>query len=59
MDMKVIIERVNYYSKLSKERELTQVEKESREEYRRAYLETFKAQVRGHLDNVKVVDKLN
>lgn len=59
MDMKNIIEKVNYYSKLSKLRELTTEEKQSREEYRRAYIEQFKAQVKGHLDNVKIVDKLN
>lgn len=59
MEMKNIIEKVNYYSKLAKTRELTTEEKQSREEYRRAYIDQFKAQVKGHLDNVKIVDKLN
>ncbi|MGL5657244.1 MAG: DUF896 domain-containing protein [Fusobacteriaceae bacterium] len=59
MEMKNIIEKVNYYSKLAKTRELTIEEKQSREEYRRAYIDQFKAQVKGHLDNVKIVDKLN
>ena len=54
--------KVNYFSKLSKERELTFEEKEEREKYRKLYLEKFRAQVRGHLENIKIVDaneKLN
>ena len=60
--MKDIITKVNYFSKLSKERELTPDEKEEREKYRKLYLEKFRAQVRGHLENIKIVDaneKLN
>jgi uncharacterized protein YnzC (UPF0291/DUF896 family) len=56
MEMKDIIEKVNYYSKLIKERELTAEESNERAKYRELYLEKFKAQVRGHLDNVKIVD---
>ena len=56
MEMKDIIEKVNYYSKLSKTRELTKEEQEERAKYRKLYLEQFKAQVRGHLDNIKVVN---
>ncbi|MCI6151787.1 DUF896 domain-containing protein [Fusobacterium perfoetens] len=62
MEMKDIITKVNYFSKLSKERELTPDEKEEREKYRKLYLEKFRAQVRGHLENIKIVDaneKLN
>ncbi|NME35487.1 MULTISPECIES: DUF896 domain-containing protein [Fusobacterium] len=62
MEMKDIITKVNYFSKLSKERELTFEEKEEREKYRKLYLEKFRAQVRGHLENIKIVDaneKLN
>lgn len=62
MEMKDIIIKVNYFSKLSKERELTIEEKNEREKYRKLYLEKFRAQVRGHLDNIKIVDskdKLN
>lgn len=55
MEMKKIIEKVNYYSKLARERELTEEEKVEREKYRKLYLEQFKAQVKGHLDNIKVV----
>ncbi|MBM6822448.1 DUF896 domain-containing protein, partial [Fusobacterium mortiferum] len=36
--------------------ELTEAEKEEREKYRKLYLEQFKAQVRGHLDRIKIVD---
>lgn len=62
MEMKDIITKVNYFSKLSKERELTVEEKAKREKYRKLYLEKFRAQVRGHLDSIKIVDskdKLN
>ena len=56
MEMKDIIAKVNYFSKLARERELTEAEKEERQKYRHMYLEQFKAQVRGHLDNIKIVD---
>lgn len=56
MEMKDIIAKVNYFSKLARERELTEAEKEEREKYRKFYLEQFKAQVRGHLDRIKIVD---
>lgn len=56
MEMKEIIEKVNYYSKLSKQRILMAEEKEEREKYRRMYIEQFKAQVKGHLDGIKIVD---
>ncbi|AVQ20097.1 DUF896 domain-containing protein [Fusobacterium mortiferum] len=54
--MKDIIAKVNYFSKIARERELTEAEKEERQKYRQMYLEQFKAQVRGHLDNIKIVD---
>ena len=56
MEMKDIIAKVNYFPKLARERELTEAEKEERQKYRQMYLEQFKAQVRGHLDNIKIVD---
>lgn len=56
MEMKDIIAKVNCFSKLARERELTEAEKEERQKYRQMYLEQFKAQVRGHLDNIKIVD---
>lgn len=56
MEMKDIIAKVNYFSKLARERELTDAEKEERQKYRQLYLEKFKAQVKGHLDNIKIVD---
>ena len=59
MEMKDIIAKVNYFSKLARERELTEAEKEERQKYRQMYLEQFKAQVRGHLDNIKIVDGLS
>ena len=56
MEMKDIIAKVNYFSKIARQRELTEAEKEERQKYRQMYLEQFKAQVRGHLDNIKIVD---
>ena len=55
MEMKDIIEKVNYYTKLSKERKLTEEEINDREIYRRMYLDQFKAQVKKHLDNIEIV----
>ena len=57
MEMKDIIEKVNYYAKLSKERKLTEEEIKDREIYRRMYLDQFKVQVRKHLDNIEIVDE--
>ena len=57
MEMKDIIEKVNYYAKLSKERKLTEEEINDREIYRRMYLDQFKAQVKKHLDNIEIVDE--
>lgn len=56
MEMKDIIEKVNYFSKLAKTRELTNEEAEERHKYRQMYLEKFRAQVKAHLDNIEIVD---
>lgn len=57
MEMKDIIEKVNYYAKLSKERKLTEEEIKDREIYRRMYLDQFKAQVKKHLDSIEIIDE--
>jgi len=57
MEMKDIIEKVNYYAKLSRERKLTEEEIKDREIYRRMYLDQFKAQVKKHLDSIEIVDE--
>lgn len=57
MEMKDIIEKVNYYSRLAKERELTPIEKEEREMYRAMYLEKIKGQVRQKLESIEIVDE--
>lgn len=59
MEMKDIIVKVNYFAKISKERNLTFEEIEERDKYRKLYLEQFRAQVKGHLDNIEIVDKNN
>lgn len=57
MEMNKIIEKINYFTKLSRERELTLDEKKERELFRKMYMEQFRAQVKGHLDNIKIVDE--
>lgn len=57
MDMQEIIKNVNYYAKIAKERALTVEELSERDKYRKLYLEQFKAQVRGNLDSIKIVDE--
>lgn len=57
MEMKDIIEKINYFSKEAKKRELTPEEKLEREKYRKMYLEQFKAQVRQKLDSIEIIDE--
>ncbi|MGL5089171.1 MAG: DUF896 domain-containing protein [Cetobacterium sp.] len=57
MEMKDIIEMVNYFSHQAKKRELTESEKLEREKYRRLYLDQFKAQVKQKLDSIEIVDE--
>lgn len=56
MEMKDIIKKVNYYAGEAKKRELTDEEQEDRKKFRALYLDQFRAQVRGHLNNIKIVD---
>ena len=53
--MEDIVKKINEFSKIAKERELTEEEAKEREKYRRMYIDKFKESVRGHLDNKKVV----
>ena len=53
--MEDIIKKINEFSRLARERELTEEEKKEREKYRKMYIEKFKESVRGHLDSIKVV----
>ncbi len=53
--MENIIKKINEFSKLAKERELTEDEKKERERYRKMYMEKFKESVRGHLESIKIV----
>ncbi|MGL4426103.1 MAG: DUF896 domain-containing protein [Cetobacterium sp.] len=57
MEMKDIIEMVNYFSHQAKKRELTESEKIERQKYRQLYLDQFKAQVRQKLDSIEIVDE--
>lgn len=53
--MDEIIKKINRFSQLARERELTEEEKKEREEVRKIYLENFKKSVRGHLESIKIV----
>ncbi|HEY4532784.1 MAG TPA: DUF896 domain-containing protein [Fusobacterium sp.] len=57
MEMKDIIEKVNYYSRLAKKRSLTPEEEADRALWRKRYLEKLTSQVRKHLDSIKIVDE--
>ncbi|MDP0488666.1 MAG: DUF896 domain-containing protein [Fusobacterium sp. JB021] len=56
MEMKDIVVKVNYFANLSKKRTLTEEELSERNKYRKLYMEKFRAQVKGHLDRIKIVD---
>ena len=53
--MDEIVKKINEFTKLSKERELTEEEKKEREKYIRLYIDKFKESLKGHLDNIKIV----
>ena len=53
--MEKIIKKINEFSKIAKERKLTEEEAKERETYRKLYMEKFKETMRGHLDSIKVV----
>ena len=53
--MEKIIKKINEFSKIAKERKLTEEEVEERAKYRKMYMEKFKEAMRGHLDSIKVV----
>ena len=53
--MDEIIKKINRFSQLARERELTEEEKKEREEVRKIYLENFKKSVRGQLESIKIV----
>ena len=51
-----LIARINELSKISKIRELTDNEKQEREDLRKVYIKQFKEGFKQTLENVKVVD---
>ncbi|MCP1222913.1 DUF896 domain-containing protein [Sebaldella sp. S0638] len=55
MEMRNIITEINRYTSISRERELTNTEKNERSTYRKLYLKKFRENFRNHLDNIKVV----
>lgn len=55
---KELLEKVNYYGKLAKERELTEEEKEIQIKARAEYLAEFRDGMRQVLDNVDVLQQV-
>lgn len=55
MEMRNIINEINRYTSISRERELTNTEKHERSVYRNLYLKKFRENFKNHLDNIKVV----
>lgn len=51
------IDRINELSRLSRERELTQMEQEERARLRRAYIDSVKANLEAQLQNTYIVDE--
>lgn len=51
---KANIDRINALSKIARERELTEEEKQERQQRREAYLKAFRAQMRGQLEQTVV-----
>lgn len=52
-----LIDRINELARLAKERELTPEEQTERQTLRQEYLQVFRANVKSHLLNIKVVDE--
>ncbi|MCC5912141.1 MAG: DUF896 domain-containing protein [Clostridiaceae bacterium] len=50
------ITRINELANLSKERELTEIEKKEQQSLRKEYMETFRKSFRKQLDAIEVVD---
>lgn len=50
------INRINQLAKLSKERELTELEKAEQQKLRKEYLDAFRKSFRRQLENIELVD---
>ncbi len=51
------INRINELAAIAKQRELTEAEAAERALLRREYIDSFKASLRGQLDNIVIVEK--
>ncbi len=55
--MELNLDRINELARISKERELSDIEKTEQQELRKKYIEAYRASLRSHLDNIVLVDK--
>lgn len=56
MDIKILIKRINELSKIKRTIGLSQVEKKEQEALYKEYLALIRGQVKGHLDNIEIVE---
>lgn len=57
MSMEDLIEKINNFTKISRERQLTEEETLEREKHRKIYITRFKKQVVGHLETITIVNE--
>ncbi len=56
MDIKILIKRINELAKIKRTVGLSQVEKKEQEALYKEYLALIRGQVKGHLDNIEIVE---
>ena len=56
MDIKILIKRINELAKIKRTIGLSQVEKKEQEALYKEYLALIRGQVKGHLDNIEIVE---
>lgn len=56
MDIKILIKRINELAKIKRTIGLNHVEKKEQEALYKEYLALIRGQVKGHLDNIEIVE---
>lgn len=57
ISMEDLIGKINNFTKISRERQLTEEEILDREKHRKIYIKRFKKQVVGHLEKITIVNE--
>jgi len=50
------INRINELARISKERDLTEIEKDEQQKLRKEYIDSFKKSFKKQLENIEIVD---